>query len=288
MRVAAVQFDMRPAADLAAFAERAAFFVAAAAGQGADLVVFPELCSSVLLDAALAGKAAARALAAQAPQVHARFRALAREHRIDIVSGSHFGRDGRRVLNVATLHRRDGSMAEQRKLHITPSERRAWGIAGGDDLAVFATHAGRIAIVICYDVEFPELARVAAAQGAEVLCVPFSTDLRSGYLRVRACAQARCIEDHVYAVLAGTCGVQPLPGCDVHWAQSCVLTPSDTAFARDGIAAEATPNVESLIVADLDLAMLRRQRRAGTVRTWLDRRTDLYRVAWRGGTPREV
>jgi predicted amidohydrolase len=69
---------------------------------------------------------------------------------------------------------------------------------------------------------------------------------------------------------------------DVHYAQSGVYTPSDVSFARDGIAAEASPNIETVLVHGLDAEALRRHRREGTVQNWNDRRTDLYRVEWKG------
>ena len=112
--------------------------------------------------------------------------------------------------------------------------------------------------------------------------MPYNTDIRSGHTRVRACAQARCIENYVYAVLSGACGNLPeVEGADIHWAQSCILTPSDIPFDRDGVAVEATPNVETMLVHELDLELLRRTERTGTVRTWGDRRKDLYSVAWK-------
>ena len=138
----------------------------------------------------------------------------------------------RELYIVAYLFRRDGTHAKQYKLHITPSEARWWGVSPGRELEVFDTDRGTIAILICYDVEFPELSRMAVAAGANIFFVPFNTDSRSGYRRVRSCAQARCIENHVYAVLAGPVGNLPfVDGADIHYGQSCVLTPCDIPFA---------------------------------------------------------
>jgi predicted amidohydrolase len=155
---------------------------------------------------------------------------------------------------------------------------------------VFDTDRGKIAILICDDIEFPETARVAVGKGAMILFVPFNTDIRSGYMRVRSCAQARCIENGVYAVLAGPVGNLPfVQGADIHYGEACILTPCDVNFARDGVAEEATPNVETMVVHELDMEVLRRNRIVGSVRTWLDRRGDLYAVRYtEGGKPREV
>jgi predicted amidohydrolase len=107
---------------------------------------------------------------------------------------------------------------------------------------------------------------------------------------VRSCAQARCIENSMYAVLAGPIGNLPfVQGADIHYGEACILTPCDVNFARDGIAEEATPNVETMVVHELDMEVLRRNRLVGSVRTWVDRRSDLYAVRYtEGGKPKEV
>jgi predicted amidohydrolase len=153
----------------------------------------------------------------------------------------------------------------------------------GDTLRTFDTDRGRIAILMGYDIEFPELARIAVDQGADILFVPINADERQAYLRMRYCAQARCIENSVYAVLAGCVGNLPdVEHADIHYAQSAILTPSDFYFSRDGVAAECEANIETVIFAELDLALLARHRRKGSVRNWEDRRTDLYRIHYTG------
>jgi predicted amidohydrolase len=201
---------------------------------------------------------------------------------VNIVAGSTFEEEQGRIYNVAFLLRRDGTLERQAKLHITPSERKWWGVEAGSRLNVFETDCGRVAILICYDVEFPEVARVASGKGADILFVPFNTDDRTGYLRVRICGQSRAIENQIYVVLSGCAGNLPaVENSDIHYAQSGIYTPSDIAFDRDGIAAECTPNIETMVFSDLDIERLRRARYAGTVQNWKDRRTDLYRVTLR-------
>ena len=283
MRVAAVQFDMRAVAQDVEFLARCSYFVQAAAGYGVDVVLFPELFTNPLMPHA-GRPPSLRAFAESTPRLMEAFQRLATTHGIDIIVGSHLTWHEGRLLNIAHLVRRDGSIARQAKLHITPSEKQSWQVEAGDRVEVFDTTKGRIAILICYDIEFPELARIATAKGADVIFVPFNTDLRSGYLRVRTCAAARCIEDNTYCVLAGAVGhLVGVPGSDQHYAQSCVLTPSDLAFPRDGIACEAEPGIETMLVQDLDLGLIRRSRAGGTVRTWVDRRADLYRLTYQGG-----
>ena len=113
--------------------------------------------------------------------------------------------------------------------------------------------------------------------------MPFCTDSRQGYLRVRYCCQARAIENQCYVVISGNCGNLPnVENMDVQYAQSAILTPCDLPFARDGIAAEASENVETVTMCDLDLTDLAWARAEGSVRNLRDRRFDLYKTLWKG------
>lgn len=285
VRVASVQYLMRSVASWDDFATQCEFFIDTASEYRSDFVLFPELLTNqlqALVTEDRPGKTARR-LTEFTDRYMEFFSAMAIKHAVNVVAGSHLTVQDDKLYNVAYLFRRDGTHETQKKIHITPSEARWWGISPGDDAHVFDTDKGKVAILICYDVEFPELARIVTAKGARMLFVPYNTDIRSGYFRVRYCAHARCIENGVYAVLSGACGNLPMvEGADIHYAQSCILTPSDVAFARDAIAAEATPNVETMLIHDLDLDVLRRARMGGTVRPWVDRRLDLYHVSYGG------
>jgi predicted amidohydrolase len=132
------------------------------------------------------------------------------------------------------------------------------------------------------DIEFPELARIATNKGAKIFFTPFCTEDRQGYLRVRYCAQARAVENQVYTVIAGTVGNLPqTENMDIQYAQSAIFAPSDFEFARDGIVGECNPNIEMVIIGDVDLEILRRQRQSGTVRQLKDRRHDVYSVYYK-------
>ena len=145
------------------------------------------------------------------------------------------------------------------------------------------TDCGPIGVAICYDCEFPELVRHLTDQGAAMLFVPFCTDERQSYMRVRYCAQARAVENQCFVVMAGNVGNLPkVENMDIQYSQSCVLTPCDFPFARDGIAAETAPNVEMVTIADLQLDSLYAARQGGTVQNLKDRRFDLYSLIWRG------
>ncbi len=281
VRVCAVQYPMRAIASFDDFAQQCTFFVDAAAGYRADFVLFPEIFTLQLLSFLPPQKPgqAVRQVAELTGQYIQLFQQLALKYNTNIIGGSTYTEEEGGLYNEAFLFRRDGTIDRQQKLHITPNEQRWWGVRPGHGIRVFDTDRGRIAIAICYDVEFPELARIATAKGAQLLFVPFCTDNRQGYLRVRLCAQARAIENQIFVVTAGCTGLIPsVENMDVNYAQSAVFTPSDFPFARDGVAAECEANIEALVVADLDLELLRQNRATGTVRPWRDRRLDLYDV----------
>jgi predicted amidohydrolase/ribosomal protein S18 acetylase RimI-like enzyme len=289
VRISAIQYQMRKVESFEDFQRQTAYFVDVAADNKADFAVFPELLTTQLLSMTPEkdpGKAV-RQLATYTTRYLNHFRDLAVRYNINIVAGSHIVEDQGRLRNVGFLFRRDGTIDGQAKLHITPNERRWWGIEPGDGLRILDTDEGKIAILVCYDIEFPELARAAAERGAKIIFVPYCTEDRQGHLRVRYCAQARAVENPVFVVTAGNVGNLPeVENMDIQYAQSAVLTPSDFSFPRDGIAAEASPNVETVIMADLDLELLRRLQRAGTVRHLQDRRRDLYQLSMRdGATP---
>ena len=148
---------------------------------------------------------------------------------------------------------------------------------GGHQLKVFDTDCGKIGILICYDVEFPELSRIMADDGMDILFVPFLADTQNCYSRIRNCAQARAIENECYVAIAGSVGNLPkVHNMDIQYAQSMVLTPCDLAFPANGIKAEATPNTEMILIADVDIDLLRELNQFGSVRNLRDRRKDIY------------
>jgi predicted amidohydrolase/ribosomal protein S18 acetylase RimI-like enzyme len=283
VRICAVQYEMRMIKSFEDFATHVEYFVDVAAGYKSDFIVFPEIFTTQLLCILPPERpaAAVRRLTQFTSSYLELFTRLAIKYNINIIGGSHFTVEGDDLFNIAFLFRRDGTIEKQYKLHITPNEKHWWGVKAGNKLEVFETDKGKIAIQICYDIEFPELSRIAAEQGAQIIFVPFCTDERYAYLRVRYCAQARCIENHVYVVIAGGVGNLPsVENLDIHYAQSAIFTPSDIPFSRDAIQSEATPNIETVIVDDVDLELLKRHRQTGSVLNWHDRRTDLYNIQY--------
>jgi predicted amidohydrolase/GNAT superfamily N-acetyltransferase len=285
IRLATVQYQQRRVKDFDEFATQVEYFVDIAANYEADFVVFPELITLQLLsieNAPLSPVDSILKLSEYTPRVKELFSDLAVRRNINIIAGTHpaLSDDGD-IHNTCFVCLRNGSIHQQMKLHITPSERSLWNIRGGSTARTIPTDCGPIGVAICYDIEFPEVARHLIDQGALILFTPFCTDTREGYLRVRYCAQSRAVENQCYVVLSGNCG--NLPGVnnfDIQYAQSCILTPCDFPFARDGVAADSTPNSETVLFADLRLEDLARARNNGTVQNLKDRRHDLYQLQW--------
>lgn len=292
IRICVVQYQMRRISSFDEFAQQCEYFVDVASDYKCDFVLFPELLTTQLLSCVQAERPgqAARQLSKFTPQYLEFFSEMAIKYDLNVIGGSQFVIENDELYNTSYLFRRNGAIGKQYKIHITPSERRWWGVTPGDKVEVFKTDCGPVAIQVCYDIEFPELTRIAAQKGAQIIFVPFNTDTRHGYLRVRTCAMARCVENHVYVAISGCTGNLPfVENADIHYAQSGVFTPADAEFARDAVADECTPNVETLIIHDVDVELLRRHKESGNVQNWNDRRRDLYKVVYQeDGETREV
>ncbi|MFH0783043.1 MAG: GNAT family N-acetyltransferase [Pseudomonadota bacterium] len=282
-RVCAVQYEMRKIKSWEELCEQVEYFVDTADLYDSHLVVFPELFIAQMLST-FDRNTPLPELVLQLADLHGQyielFTSLATSRQILIVAGSVPVRqpDGS-VRNVAHLFSPLGNVYTQEKLHLTPAESTYWGLSRGEGLKVFETNLGRIAILVCYDIEFPELSRMLVDSGVDLIVVPFATDERKSYQRVRYCAQARAVENTIYVVLAGNVGALPRsPAMCLNFGQAAVLTPSDFAFPLNAIAAEGIINTQTVVITDIDLGALVVEREVGNVRPLVDRRTDIYNV----------
>ncbi len=279
VRVGLVQWQMRNYNIIDDVFEQVEFFVDAVSDYKSDFVLFPEYFNAPLMAKFnhLGESQAIRQLAQFTDEIRQRFIALAISYNINIITGSMPQLRGDDLFNVGFLCRRDGSYDMYEKIHVTPDETKSWGLSGGKIIKTFETDCAKIGILICYDVEYPELARIMADQGMQILFVPFLTDTQNGYSRVRICAQSRAIENECYVVIAGSVGNLPrVHNMDIQYAQSGVFSPCDFAFPTDGKCAEATPNTEMILVSDVNLDLLTELHTYGSVRNLKDRRNDLY------------
>jgi predicted amidohydrolase len=280
-RLGLIQWQMRPYRNTGELLKQVEYFTDVVSGYQCDFMVLPELFNSPLLAEFnhLSEAQAMREVAQYTEEIRQSITELAIRYNINIISGSMPLLEDGILYNVGYLIRRNGTYERYDKVHITPNELKYWGIKGGNKVQVFETDVAKIGILICYDVEFPELSRLLSDQGMEILFVPFLTDTQNAYSRVRHCAQARAVENECFVAIAGSVGNLPnVKNMDIQFAQSAVLTPCDYAFPTNGVKGEATANTEMALIADVDLSLLKELHQFGSVQNLKDRRRDLYTI----------
>ena len=278
VRIAAAQYPIEEITSFGAFEAKLTRWVYQAASQGAQLLIFPEYAAMEL--ARLAGthvssdlKGSLEALQSYLGDYDAVHATLAKEHGVYILGGSAPVKlvDGGYV-NRARLFAPSGASAYQQKTIMTRFEAEEWGIAPSAGLYVFDTAVGKLGITICYDVEFPLIARALAEAGAEILLAPSCTEALAGYHRVRIGCEARALENQIFAIQSPTVGDAPwLAGLETNVGAAGAYAPPDMRFCAEGTMARGTLNAAQWVFADLDLQALARIREDGEVlnaRNW--------------------
>ena len=273
VRVASLQYFIRPVESFEQFEAQVESLVDTAEDYSCRLLVFPEYFTCQLLtlnkNRDLSIDRQVRVLAKLEGRIVEMFQRLAKKSGMYIVGGTLPAidpPDEETLYNECYLYSPSGDWEVQGKIHMTRFEKEHWKVSPHDKFRVFETDLGRLAINICYDVEFPELAREAARRGADILVVPSCTDDRQGFLRVRYCAQARAIENQMFVIHSGTVGSLPqIPAVSLNYGQAAIFTPSDFPFARDGVLSEGIPNQETIVIGELDMRLINEAREDGTV-----------------------
>ncbi|TAN52452.1 MAG: amidohydrolase [Methylococcaceae bacterium] len=276
-RLATAQYDISFLGDWANYENKISRWVGAAADNGAKLLLFPEYFSMELASLFLQeiyGSLDRQLDAMQSvfADFHRLFQTQAQQHQVHIVAGSYPVRqnDGS-YRNRAYLFYPDGRSDFQEKLQMTRFENEQWSIKAGDSLKVFDTAWGRIGINVCYDSEFPMLARRQVEAGADLILVPSCTDTLAGYWRVRIGCQARALENQCYVVQSPTVGNAPWSeAVDVNIGAAAVYTPVDRGFPDDGVLVIGELNQSQWVYADIDLANIATVRREGQVFNYRD------------------
>ncbi|MEP7236526.1 MAG: bifunctional GNAT family N-acetyltransferase/carbon-nitrogen hydrolase family protein [Ferruginibacter sp.] len=281
VRLGLVQWKMRLYNSLDELFQQAEYFIDSISNYKADFVVFPEYFNGPLMAEFndMSESDAMRAMAQYTHQIRDKFSEFAVMYNVNIIAGSMPLYENNSLKNVGYVCHRNGKVEMYEKLHITPDEEKFWGLKGGNMLQTYDTDSGKIGVLICYDVEFPELARLLADEGVQILFVPYLTDTQNSYLRVRLCAQARAIENECYVAITGSVGILPkIDNLDIQYSQSAVFTPSDFAFPSNAVKSEATANTEMVLISDVDLKLLDELHAYGSVRNLKDRRKDFYEL----------
>lgn len=271
VRVASLQYLIRPVKSFEEFQEQVIGLVDTAVDYKCRLVVFPEYFTTQMLTLGNVKRKIneqVRDLARQKDRFVELMAGLARNKGIYIAGGTmpSLSDDEAKIFNECYMFSPSGNFDVQGKLHMTRFEKEEWLVSPAKKLKVFETEFGKVGVNICYDVEFPELSRALARAGVTILVVPSCTDDRQGFLRVRYCAHARAIENQMYVIHSGTVGSLPMvPAISLNYGQAAILTPSDFPFSRDGILAEGIPNQESMVIGELNLQTIDDCRVTGTV-----------------------
>jgi predicted amidohydrolase len=241
-----------------------------AAGQGASIIVLPELVSSGYV---FASAAEARSLAepADGPTV-SQWQRLAAQHDLVIVGGfCELGESGE-VLNSAAIVDGGGTRAIYRKAHLWDAEPDVF-VPGDSDPPVVDTAHGRIGVMVCYDAEFPEWVRKPALAGADLLAVPtnWPAEPRPAgerpmvVLNVQAAASA----NRIFIAAADRCGTER----GVSWVGGAVIAGVD-GYPLAGPVCADEPTV---LVANCDLRLARSKANSPRNDVHADRRPGLYR-----------
>ncbi len=272
MKIATAAYPLDPLPDWAAFKTKLTDWVQDAAGQGAEILAFPEYGAMEL--AMLAGPDAAGDLErslhavsdviADVDDLHAD---LAARHGVHILAASAPVFDeaiGPRPVNRARLFAPGGGRGHQDKQIMTRFERAPWDVVPGGGLQIFDTSLGKVAILICYDSEFPLLAR--AVSEADLLLVPSCTEALAGYSRVRIGAMARALEGQCVSVMSSTVGDAPWsPAVDENVGVGGIFGPPDVGFPATGVIAEGVLNQPGWTFGEVDPARVAHVRADGGV-----------------------
>ena len=277
VKIAAAQYDISFLETWENYQKKSEFWVHDAAEQGAKILLFPEYNTMEL--ASLFSKAVYSSLNEQLgalQTVHKMFlnlfQSLSQQYQCLIQAGSFPVQISEGVYhNRAYLFMPNGEIDFQDKMMMTRFENEQWLINAGEELKTFDTEFGRIAINICYDSEFPLLARQQVEMGANLILVPSCTDTVAGFHRVKIGCQARALENQCYVVQAALVGDAPWsPAVDVNIGAAGIYTPVDYGFPDNGILASGEFNKSQWVFADIDLELCEKVRAEGQVFNYRD------------------
>ncbi len=278
VKIATAQYDISFLENWQAYQDKIGRWVAEAVGQNALILLFPEYASMEL--ASLFGQAIYSSLSKQLAAMQSvhddyigLFKGLAAQHQCIIQSGSFPVQVEPGVYrNRAYLFMPDGSFDYQDKLIMTRFENEQWLIHGGKELKCFDTEVGKIAINICYDSEFPLLARKQVEMGVNLILVPSCTDTLAGFHRVKIGCQARALENQCYVVQSCLVGNAPWSeAVDVNIGAAAIYTPVDRGFPDNGILAAGDLNAVQWVFGEVSLsacAVVREQGQVFNYRDW--------------------
>lgn len=256
LRAAVVQINTQH--DKEANLNRAEQLIDGAAGQGAQLIALPEYVTF------LGPKDQHAEVAESIPgPTTERLASKARQHGVYLLGGSIHERSSEpgKFYNTSVLFGPTGDiLARYRKIHLfdiditdNVSANESATILPGDEIVTASIDGHVSGLSICYDLRFPELYRLLALQGAEILFVPAAFTMFTGKDHWHTLLQARAIENQAYVIAPGQVGKHQ-PKNSQCYGHSLIIDPWGTVIAQ-------APNTEGVVVADLDFDYLHKVRR---------------------------
>ncbi|MBM7632425.1 GNAT family N-acetyltransferase [Geomicrobium sediminis] len=276
---AASQYELSPISSFEDFAIHVENDVQIALEHHAQVIVFPELITLQWLsfkEETIPSKQA-RAIAEDYENYRSLFHTLAVRYNMNIFAGSTFVKDEGTLKNRAHLFHRNGTVDVQDKLHITIEEERKYGVAPGDELNIFETDFGKVSLMLGYDLQFPEIVRLAVGRGAHWVVVPFAGSTQASALEVERIAKARAIENQIFVVTSSLVGRVPtVSHSKMYHGVTGIYSPLVSQLSTTGVLIESNVSTGDVLVATTDKEVLRRERINGS---WSQRRQSLYKAS---------
>lgn len=279
--ICSVQMNFKPAKNFKEYASRVKYFVELAFSYKRDFIVFPEYSTLTLLPEQIESKDVPLFISKYTEEFSTLFKQMAHKYNINIIAGSTITLQEEKFYNTFFLFNRNGDIHKQNKIHLLKFEKVGLGLVPGNTVEVFPTDICDVAVVSGYDVQFPEPVRKVCNEGAQILFVPLLANDEKEFHKVKQTALTRCIENQVFAVLSGSTGSINCFGDYYLAGKSMVMTPLDFVFSQDGISSESEKSNEDVVLDEINLELLRRNRRFGDSSNWIDRRLDLYNISWK-------
>ncbi len=276
IRVAAVNWKLRPIRSDGEFFSHFYDLVERAHAAGAATIVVPELMVLELLhlEPDLPEVKVPRYLAQFSEAIEEWIQRISENSGLVLVGGSHFKETPEGIINACAVGHPSLGLVIGAKNNLTQYEKEVWGLATGKTLVKIPDR--RLGVTICYDSEFPESGRALAEEGATIQCVPAFTETEHGFYRVRHCCHARAVENQIYVIhssLVGDLGREPVPST---YGSSAILCPPLSPLPARGVLAETWFGEEDIAITDLDMDLLEEARSTGDVRNWHDRHSSAW------------
>jgi predicted amidohydrolase len=265
MKVASLQYQYSFPMNFTKYQEKITHLVAHEATQGVNLLLFPEYAGLEMLSFV-----SMENLPDYLPRYLELFQNLSYKYQIWICAGTQCVKTDRGVFNRCYLFAPNQKMSYQDKCLLTPYEVKEAILTGGEDLKLFNTEFGKLAIAICYDVEFPALVNRLVNAGAKLILVPSYTSSVHGFYRVFLSCRARALENQCYVVQSAIVGQTDV---EMAYGAAAICGPVDNDFPEDGVLALGSRDKALSVHATLDFHKLEKVRHSGQTRNLTDSET---------------